>query len=332
MAARPLPLKSIDMIRKFTLCALCCALLFSLSFVSCKKFKGSQTVPAYIRIDGMDVDCDYGTYRANTSNISDAWVYVDDQIIGCYELPATFPVLEKGKHKVSVYGGICMDGRGAARGPYSFYAPKVFEDVELFEDSIVMLNGDSIITLNYYPINEGVVLHWQEDFENGNGLTPTQQSDTGLFRISGSEAWRSVNSFNSGKVVLPPDSLDFTVAIGELTCHTNLLGEKPLFLEMDYKTNDTIFVGIIYQENYTVVQWPMVKVLPTDTENDVPQKWKKIYINLGTLMHEHESADYFKVYFTSDLTVHSDYGQPDYVHPHKWRYYYFDNLKVLYRQ
>lgn len=316
------------MIRKFTFLVLGCALVFSLSTLSCKKFSG-QSVPAYIRIDSISVESDYYIYGANTSNITDAWVYVDGQIIGCYELPATFPVLKKGLHNVTVYGGICMDGRGAARGPYSFYKPHVYENLNLVEDSIVKLNP----VVTYYPINEGVMVGWMEDFETGNGLAPLSQSDTSLFRISGNEAWHSVNSFYSGKVVLPPDSLDFAVASSdELTCHTNLMGEKPLFLEMDYNTNDTIFVGVIYKKNYSVVQWPMVKVLPTDTQHDVPQKWKKIYINLGTLMHEQESADYFKVYFTSDLSLATQYEQPDYVHPHKWRYYYFDNLKVLYRQ
>ena len=319
----------IAMVRKATLCTLLCAAFFSLSLVSCHKFSGSQTVPAYIHIDSITVDCDYYTYGASTSNITDAWVYVDDQIIGCFELPATFPVLEQGKHKVSIMGGISSDGRGAARGPYPFYQTKVYKDVELVEDSIIKLNP----VLDYYPINEGVVVGWIEDFEAGNGMESMSWSDTSLFRVSGNEAWHSVNSFYSGKVVLPPDSLDFTVAIREeLTCHTNLLGEKPIFLEMDYKTNDTVFVGIIYYKNYQTIQWPLVKVLPTDTEHDVPQKWKKIYINLGTLLHEVESASYFKVYITSDLSLPEDYEQPPYIHPNKWRYYYFDNLKVLYRQ
>ena len=109
------------------------AFLFVLAFASCNKFEGSQTVPAYIRIDSIKVEGDYYTYGANTSNITDAWVYVDDQIIGCYELPTTFPILAKGPHKVSVYGGIQENGRGSARGPYPFYKPAVYSDLNLVE-------------------------------------------------------------------------------------------------------------------------------------------------------------------------------------------------------
>ena len=300
-----------------------------MAFASCNKFEGSQTVPAYIRIDTIRVECDYYTYGANTANITDAWVYIDDQVIGSFELPAVFPVLEKGKHKVSVYGGIRMNGIAGTRGPYSFYKPVVYQDLNLVEDSIVHITP----VITYYPIGEGVMVGWLEDFETGSALVPTSQSDTSVIRVTGNEAWQSANSYYSGKVVLPPDSLDFTLATAdELTCHKNLMGEKPLYLEMDYKTNDTIFVGIMYYKNHKLVKWPMVKVVPTDTEHDVPQRWKKIYINLGTRMHEHEDADYFKVYFSSDLSLDPDQEQPEYVHPNKWRYYYFDNLKVLYRQ
>ena len=56
--------------KRFTFVVSCCLFL---AFASCQKFKGSQTVPAYIHIESMGVECDYYTYGANTSNITDAW-------------------------------------------------------------------------------------------------------------------------------------------------------------------------------------------------------------------------------------------------------------------
>lgn len=318
------------MTKNFTIRLFLGFVLVSLAFSSCKKFEGSQEVPSYIHIDSITVNVDdYSVFGANTSNISDAWVYVDDQIIGCFELPSTFPVLERGYHKVTVYGGICVDGRGAARAPYSFYKPMVYENMLLVEDSIVTLNP----VLNYYPINEGVVVGWKGDFESGLSLVKTPDSDTNIIRISGNEAWHSSNwqylGF-SGKVTLPPDSLDFKVAVADELQFHNEVGEYCL-LEMDYKTNDTVFVGVMYYEDYKLKEWPLVKVLPTDKEHVVPQVWNKIYINLGPFVREHPNASYFKVYITSDLSVDPMYGQPDYIPLGEPRYYYFDNLKVLYR-
>lgn len=297
-------------------------LLFS---ASCKKFEGSQKVPAYIHIESIEVDSltDYFVYGANTHKITDAWVHVDDQLIGVYELPATFPVLEKGPHKVTVYGGIMVDGRSAARDRYPFYQPWTVQNLNLVEDSIVNLSP----VLRYYPIGEGTNVAWKEDFENTNTLLSDSSSDVNMNRVSGVEAWQSVNSFWSGKVELPPDSLDFTVVTADqFNFYKNTNGVYCL-LEMDYNCNDTFLVGIQYYLDYYLETLPIIKVTPTDKTHDKPERWNKIYINIGPYMNEFQRASYFKLFFTSNLAMEgSEY------HPiSEPRYYYFDNLKLLYR-
>ena len=317
------------MSRNYTLFAFWGLLVFALSFASCKKFEGSQEIPAYIHIDSITVDCDYFVYGANTQKITDAWVYIDDQNIGCFELPSTFPILKKGPHKVSIYAGIKVDGRTPARDRYPFYQPVIYQQLNLVEDSIINLQP----VVNYYPIGESTFVGWMEDFENANTLLPDASSDTGIIRVSGSEAWHSVNSFWSGKVELPPDSLDFTIATAdELDFYKDMSGIYCL-LEMDYNCNDTFFVGVQYYKNYKLTQAPLVKVTPTDKQHDKPQRWNKIYINIGPTMNNNVDADYFKIYFTSDLFTAQDSIYGNIYHPiNEPRYYYFDNLKLLYRK
>ena len=313
------------MTRKYTLFAILGILAFGLSLASCKKFEGSQEIPAYIHIDSITVDCDYFVYGANSQKITDAWVYVDDQPIGCFELPTTFPVLKKGPHKVSIYGGIKVDGRTPARDRYPFYKPLIYQNLNLVEDSIINLQP----VLNYYPIGESTFIGWMEDFENTNTLLPDASSDTGIVRFTGSETWHSINSFWSGKVELPPDSLDFTIVTADEFDFYKDMNGIYCMLEMDYNCNDTFFVGVQYYKNYKLTSWPLVKVTPTDKEHEKPQRWNKIYINIGPTMNDNTDASYFKVYFTSDLTT--DYDPP--YHPiDEPRYYYFDNLKLLYRK
>ena len=318
------------MSRKSTLFAFLAFAVFVVAFSSCRKFEGSQTVPAYIHIDSIIVDplTDYFVYGANTSKITDAWVYVDDDAIGCFELPATFPVLKKGPRKVAIYGGIKSNGISAVRAPYPFYKPLVYQNLNLVEDSIVNLNP----VLTYYPIGDGVEKGWMEDFENTNTLTPVSGDTTiQIIRINGPEAWHSPNSFYSGKIVLPPDSLDFTVATPEdgFDFHTNYLNY--CMLEMDYKCSDAFYVGVMYYESYSLQSHPLLRIQPTDTVNAIPQRWNKIYVNIGPIMNEHVNATYFRIYMTSDLSVSPVYGEPDYVQPDRPRYYYFDNLKLFYR-
>lgn len=316
------------MFRKSTLYAFLVFAVFAVAFSPCRKFVGSQTIPAYIHIESIAVDSltDYFTYGATTSKITDAWVFVDDDAIGCYELPATFPVLKHGPHKVTVYGGIMSNGIGAVRSPYPFYKPLVYQNLNLVEDSIINLQP----VLNYYPIGDGVDKGWMEDFETANTLLPVAGSDTSIIRINGSEAWHSPNSFYSGKITLPPDSLDFTIATAdEFSFHTGYL--QYCMLEMDYNCNDAFFVGVMYYKNYQLIRHPLLRIQPTDTVNDMPQRWNKIYVNIGPIMNDNVTASYFKIYFTSDLSVDPSYGEPDYIQANKQRYYYFDNLKLFYR-
>ena len=75
------------------------------------------------------------------------------------------------------------------------------------------------------------------------------------------------------------------------------------------------------------------QVTPTDKTHDKPQRWNKIYINIGHIMNNYSDASYFKVYFTSDLTTGEDLAYGNEYHPiDERRYYYFDNLKLLYRK
>lgn len=292
---------------------------------SCKKFENGIEVPSYIHIDTITVDCDYSTYGAKTSNITDAWVYIDDQIIGCYELPATFPILKKGPHKVTIYGGIKVDGRSAARAPYPFYKPVIYKDMNLVQDSIINLNP----LLNYYEIGlAGTNVGWMEDFENGSSLIKTSDSDTSLFRVMGSEAWPGdpVHSSYSGKVVLPPDSLHFTLENWR-ELDSLPTDSSPVMLEMDYNCNAAFTVGICYCMNYTITEWPLVTVNATDSIHPMPNKWKKIYINIGPSLVEYRDADYFKVYVTSHVYKGTS---TEYV-PDRTRYYYFDNMKLFYK-
>lgn len=320
--------------RKISTLVLFCCLFFAFLGTSCKKFEGGQTIPAYIHIDSIIVNpnIDYPTFGANTSNITDAWVYVDDQIIGCYELPATFPVLKKGNHKVSVYAGIKVGGIAAARSPYPFYQPREYkgaETINLVEDSIVTINP----VVNYYPIDV-LTMHWKEDFESGTiTLSSMAESDTIVERVSGDEALHLPDfpeySSYSGRVQLPPDSLHFYASTFSELKDLPTNGSYCM-LELNYNCNAPFTVGVLYCQNYIEKEAPLVTIQPTDTEHSRPNRWKKIYINIGPICVEHENASYFKIYFTSHVytSVEGNYNEviPDYQ-----RYYYFDNLKLISR-
>ena len=78
------------------------SIILILLVISCKK--DVNNIPSYVSINSIALSSDA------TDNITDAWVYIDDNLQGVYELPANFPVLAEGKHSLRVRAGIKDNG------------------------------------------------------------------------------------------------------------------------------------------------------------------------------------------------------------------------------
>jgi len=304
------------MTRKFTLFILFSLLAFV--FSSCKDFEGSQTVPAYLRIDTVMVNCDYYTYGANTHNFTDVWVDIDDDDIGAYELPAMVPVLQEGPHKVSIYPGIKVNGIAQTRADYPFMSKVEYPSLDLVRDSVITLNP----VFTYFPDGDNLHMRWIEDFDGGFvSLEATSTSDVACTRISGPKAWHDpegVYSSYSGCFVLTSDTMNFKVANSEQFEDLPTTGSACM-LEMDYKCSDTCLVGLYYKDG-SIYEYPIYQVNPTCESGTDPDQWKKLYINIGPYLVDNENASYFKLYFSS-WSLRNPGTQ----------YFYFDNLKLIYR-
>ena len=311
------------MIRFFTLrlwLVLC--VLVPVLFSSCKDFSGSKTVPSYIRIDSIGLSCDYYTYGANTSNFTDAFVIVGG-FEAYVELPAVVPILEEGPQRVIIMPGIQLNGIKSSRVSYPFVQQIVYPSLNLIPDSIVTIHPMA----SYYSPSDNFHVRWIEDFEGGAvTLQRTAASDTTLMRASGPEAWHDpegIYSSRSGKVVLTSDTMQFeletTVAFEDLPNS----GEhnSSCILEMDYKTTDTIEVGLNFYQTGVKTIWPLVRVRPNCEPGSDPDRWNKIYVNIGPSLLDNKDADNVTLTISSWPTRNEG-----------TQYFYFDNLKIIYRE
>ena len=108
-------------------------------FSSCSK-EESDGIPAFINIDSIFLNDNI------TDNITDAWVYVNDNLQGVYELPVKFPILEE--------------------GDLSIHHIKLDEDLKkiIMEDIIVI--GERIRDLKYIKDINKIILF----MENSPGI------------------------------------------------------------------------------------------------------------------------------------------------------------------
>lgn len=297
-------------ITRYLFSLLMAAMFASVAFSSCNKFEGSQEIPAYIHVDTFLLTTNYIYEGAASHNITDVWLYIDDNLQGCYEMPATIPVLERGKHKITIYPGIKLNGNSSTRTINPFYQPYIIEEFELKEKVV-----DTICpATTYYPIDESSInFKFMEDYESQIQLEDEQNSQTSIIRTDRDDPERWDDQYNnshySGYVHLSDTITYFCVASDEYRDLPNQ--GNSIFLEIDYKCTDLFEVGL-FAKISNVENLPLVYVNPSP-------KWNKIYINLGPNITDNQDAEYFKFYIAGRIDENSEAE------------YYFDNIKLVYR-
>lgn len=287
------------------------ASMFALmTFSSCNNFEGSQEIPAYIHVDTFLLTTNYEIEGAASHKITDVWLYIDNNLQGCYEMPATIPVLERGKHKITIYPGIKLNGISSTRTINPFYKPYIIEELELEEKVIDTIHPST----TYYSKDESTLeFAFKDDFERQIFVEDSNGSDTAIIRTDrdAPERWDDEfnNSHYSGYVWLGDTINNFCFTSTELRDLPNQ--GNSIFLEIDYKCTEVFEVGL-YAKISQMEIIPLVYVNPSPT-------WNKIYINIGPSITDTKDAEYFKFYIAGMIDENSEAE------------YYFDNLKLVYR-
>lgn len=294
-----------------------------LLFFSCNKFSGSQEIPAYLRIEPWTFTTDYEREGAATQAITDAWVYVDGNLQGCFELKkhddgtyATIPLLVHGEHKLQLYPGVKLNGISSTRIQYPGYRPYVTTRT-LTEGQIETVRPST----KYYSIDStSVSFELLEDFEDANNIHLTIDTNFShairqqISHRNNPNAWLdpfdTLNHYRSVKVHLGDSIYKFSLVSGEITSFPD--PGNYVLLELDHKCQEDFLIGMyIFSSQNGLQDKELYYVKASDT-------WKKMYINFSPTISENYHANYFKFYMKGviDTTSVADY--------------YFDNVKLVY--
>jgi hypothetical protein len=265
--------------------------LVALTLNSCEKFSGDQKIPAYLSIDSISFSNgnDYEAYGTSSHNITDAWVYIDGEILGTFQLPARFPVLQEGTHKVTILAGIKKDGIASTRVEYPYYNI-IEKTVKFVADSTTKLTN---LQTTYKPVTKFL---WMEDFDSPAITLDTTKRSSIKVKITETLPSGIFEKAHSGMAEMATDS-DYFEAITHKVFPIST--SSPTYLELNFKTNNVLTVGVFLYSSSTIYDVPIMALFPT---ND---KWKKIYIDLSTSITAYSGMSTFRVYFAAskDATV-----------------------------
>jgi hypothetical protein len=280
-------------------------MLFSILsvFTSCDLFDREEYIPAYINVESVSVSVGPEDGSA-AHNISDAWVYVNTDLIGIFEIPFTIPVLESGEHTVTIYPGIKNNGVDAKRVVYHFLYDYSIDTV-LVEEEMLRLNP----VFAYKPD----VVKLNEDFEGiGTIFETSDASDTIIMMVDGDKAFEG----RSMAFYLDDERRNFECKSTDMY---EIPRNSPVYLEIQHKNTDPFVFGLFIKEFSGVDFYE--KRIPVFTFNPTPDgEFRKTHIELN--YHLDQSVDFsdYRLFFTCIRTDNSEGSVTEVI---------IDNIKLL---
>lgn len=234
-------------------------LLFIIIFSSCEVINPEEAIPSFLEVNNFELITTLESQGSNQHQINDVWAFIDGEALGIFELPATIPILAEGPKMITLIAGIRENGLRNAPVIYPFYDGYV-QDLTLIEGQTITVNP----TINY---SSNSVFEFLENFESSNlKLAGQIQQTTDNNKVK--------EGRGSGSILLDQSSIELNSSVTFIDLPT--VGGLPVFLEMDYRTNVELEIGLVGFDinsinstrsiNYKVTLCPI-------------SEWNKVYIN-----------------------------------------------------
>ena len=280
-------------------------LLAALLLISCTK-NNDEGIPSYIQIDQIDLTTNTSTEGTSDHKIVDAWVFLNDNNIGGYELPATIPVLAEGKNEILVWPGIKNNGGVNTRLRFPYFTK--------YEVEPTLVRGE-VLTLTPSVTYTEAADFWLEDFEDAGVKFEMSSNSQGTMSTT-SDAAIVFEGNNSLKLHLDSDENIIQIQMIDLISLPRS-GVK-VFVEMNYKCNNTFALGLISNNIIRIEETPAFIANPTDVVNG-EHSWNKIYVELTEFVSSQTNAISYGIFFV--VSKDDDVDVAD---------IYLDNIKIVY--
>jgi hypothetical protein len=288
---------------------LCSFIVFSiLLFSGCELINPGEPTPAYIHIDKFTLVANpagftsTGTEGSLSTKITDAWVYLDEQLVGCFQLPVTFPVLAEGTHTIKLRAGIKVNGIAATRAPYPFY--------ESYSQTIDFQPGIKTTLTPTIQYASSTTFAWLENFEGASNSTVGSHGTDTLLLNTGSIVPANVfEGGSSGAAYLDANRIFFECISPSYPLPKS---GAAVFLELNYKSNTAVTFGLYA---YTGASFNQVTAINLHAS----ENWNKAYIYLSPIISQNVNADHFNVFMGMVNNTNADSMA-----------FLVDNLKLVY--
>lgn len=232
-----------------------------------------EPIPAYLHIEPFIVDEKGG---ADWQKITDGWLYVNNEFLGAYTLPATVPVLAEGESEIIVFAGVKENG--------ITYTPNLYQFMTRYEITVNLTPPEATTIQPTTEYDPDAVIPWGErgDFDGS--------SDLQLINRDGDDSTGYVlttdSAFAGRSVLMEVNTAHTLIDIATEKVPLPTTAEQEVWLELHYNTDMPFSLNLLSSTGGSS-EFIQAVYLFNKTEG-----WNKIYINLteflvASLQEEH---------------------------------------------
>jgi hypothetical protein len=285
---------------------------------SCSKDKFNAQTPSYLHLESIDLETE--SFEGSSSHkITDAWITMDGNFLGAFEVPCIVPILAEGEHEFRISSGIKANGISATRITYPFYDVcdlflKSNNTYQLSDSNyITLIKDSSVVVKATTKYTENTDFLFIEDFEDaGAVLEMSEQSDTILTTTNIDSL--VFEGYGSGEVHLDSVNDFFELISSEFTPISSIYNAT--MLELNYRCDHSFKLGIAVKSADTGVidRYESIQISPSSD-------WNKIYVHMTNQVNLGNSEDEFGVFIGSVKSSSEETAS-----------FYFDNIKWVHEQ
>lgn len=269
------------------------AAIFSV-LLSCKKEKLKSNAASFIVVNQTVVTSTV-IGMPDSHKITDLWLYVNDKFQGVYPIGSVMPIMNDGTADVRIYGGIVNNGISGTRLPYAFYNPYIYTGT--FEA------GKTYTLTPSFEYRSGIQI--QNDSFTGGGSYYAPDGDFHPVQISDpAKVWGGTG----GSIFMTMTDARPQAILKTSTPISLPAGGADVYLEMDYKCNHEVVVGVIGGD---VEQRLALTLRPSE-------EWNKVYVSLTNVVSTQPVYNSYRVMIQA--FKQSDVASPE---------IYIDNLRLV---
>ncbi len=273
-----------------------------LLFTSCVK---NNPDPAWLEVNQWTLQSNPELVNIEgelSHNFSDAWVFVNDKVIGVFEVPFKIPILQSGNCNIKLYPTVRNNGIAATKKIYPF--------VDRYEINLNLVQNETLTIDPVTKYNENAQF-WIEDFEDA-ALKINTDATSATSMVVGNDPqimkWNRYGTVTLNEI----DSSWIAYTSEELA----LPKGQEVYWEIDYYNTNALTTGVIALSNSSAPKNNEFIRLNDQALSSV--KWKKIYLDLKEIVISSSGSNSFLLSFQSKL----DQGESEGV-------IVIDNIKVI---